>query len=121
MHPRYRLYLVPKGWDDLYVVGATQIESNDNGPMTVRSALELLSAAYSLHTGFAEARIVDVRTNCRPALNDNLPRIQQQGLDFESERFISSWFLISASDWLSKRSVPRWYSLMPITVSLNLK
>ncbi len=76
MHPRYRLYLVPRGYDDLYIVGATQIESSDMGPMTVRSSLELLSAAYSLHSGFAEARIVDMRTNCRPALNDNLPKIE---------------------------------------------
>jgi glycine oxidase len=76
MHPRYRLYLVPRGYDDLYIVGATQIESNDMGPMTVRSSLELLSAAYSLHSGFSEARIVDMRTNCRPALEDNLPKIE---------------------------------------------
>ena len=76
MHPRYRLYLVPRGCDDLYIIGATQIESNDRGPMTVRSSLELLSAAYSLHPGFAEARIVDMRTNCRPAFNDNLPKIE---------------------------------------------
>jgi glycine oxidase len=76
MHPRYRLYLVPRGHDNLYIVGATQIESNDKGPMTVRSSLELLSAAYSLHPGFAEARIVDMKTNCRPALNDNLPKIE---------------------------------------------
>jgi len=76
MHPRYRLYVVPRGYDDLYVIGATQIESNDKGPMTVRSSLELLSAAYSLHPGFAEARIVDMRANCRPALKDNLPKIE---------------------------------------------
>ena len=76
MHPRYRLYLVPKGYDHLYVIGATQIESNDKGPITVRSSLELLSAAYSLHSGFAEARIVDTKTNCRPAFNDNLPRVE---------------------------------------------
>lgn len=76
MHPRYRLYLVPKGVDDLYVIGATQIESNDKGAITVRSSLELLSAVYSLHAGFSEARIVDMRTNCRPALNDNLPKIK---------------------------------------------
>jgi glycine oxidase len=76
MHPRYRMYLVPRGHDNMYTIGATQIESNDNGPMTVRSSLELLSAAYSLHPGFAEARIIEMRTNCRPALNDNLPKIE---------------------------------------------
>ncbi len=75
MHPRYPLYIVPKGYDDLYIIGATQIESNDTGPITVRSSLELLSAAYSLHTGFAEARIVETRTNCRPSLHNNLPQI----------------------------------------------
>ena len=76
MHPRYRLYIVPRGHDNLYVIGATQIESNDTGPMTVRSSLELLSAAYSMHSGFAEARVVEMRANCRPALKDNLPKIE---------------------------------------------
>lgn len=74
MHPRYRLYLVPRR-DDLYVLGATQIESGDAGPVTVRSALELLSAAYSLHPGLAEARLVHSDANLRPALDNNLPRI----------------------------------------------
>jgi glycine oxidase len=78
MHPRYRIYLVPKLKDDLYLIGATQIESNDMGPITVRSTLELLSAAYSLHPGFAEARLVEAKTNCRPALKNNLPSIETQ-------------------------------------------
>lgn len=78
MHPRYRLYLVPRMRDDLYVIGATQIESDDNGPITVRSTLELLSAVYALHPGFAEARVLETKTNCRPALNNNLPRIEYQ-------------------------------------------
>ncbi|WP_196138720.1 glycine oxidase ThiO [Aliikangiella sp. G2MR2-5] len=77
MHPRYRLYLVPKGRDNLYTIGATQIESDDMGPLTVRSALELLTAAYSLHPGFSEARIVESKTNCRPALSNNLPQVRK--------------------------------------------
>jgi glycine oxidase len=40
--------------------------------------LELLSAAYSLHPGFGEARIVNSLTNCRPALDDNLPSIRHE-------------------------------------------
>lgn len=76
MHPRYRIYIVPRKKDDIYVIGATQIESSDMGPITVRSALELLSAAYSVHPGFAEAKVLETRTNCRPALADNLPRIE---------------------------------------------
>jgi glycine oxidase len=80
MHPRYRLYVVPRR-DDLYLIGATQIESEDRGEITVRSTLELLSAAYSLHPGFAEARVVDSGVNCRPALPDNQPKIfSQDGL-----------------------------------------
>lgn len=76
MHPRYRLYIVPRMKEDIYVIGATQIESNDSGPITVRSSLELLSAVYSLHSGFAEARVLETRANCRPALVDNLPRVE---------------------------------------------
>ena len=35
----------------------------------------LLTTAYSLHSGFAEANIIKILVNCRPALADNLPRI----------------------------------------------
>ena len=76
MHPRYRLYIVPRA-NGRYVIGASEIESEDRSPMSVRSSLELLSAVYSVHAGFAEARIVNQLTNCRPALGDNLPRIEQ--------------------------------------------
>jgi len=43
----------------------------------VRSTLELLSAAYAVHSGFAEARIVEIATQCRPTLPNNLPAIRQ--------------------------------------------
>lgn len=80
MHPRYPLYIVPRD-ENLYVVGATSIESNDRGAITVRSELELLSAAYTLHPGFGEARILETCANLRPALPDHLPRImREQGL-----------------------------------------
>jgi glycine oxidase len=76
LHPRYKIYIVPRP-DNRYIIGATEIESNDKSPMSVRSSLELLSAVYSMHTGFAEARIINMVTNCRPTLKDNLPRIEQ--------------------------------------------
>jgi glycine oxidase len=60
----------------LFVIGATEIESDDMSPPSVRSTLELLSAAYSVHSGFAEARIIEVATQCRPTLPDNLPAIR---------------------------------------------
>ena len=75
VHPRYQLYIAPKP-NHQFMVGATEIESDDMGPMTVRSALELLSAAYSVHSGFAEARIVEQISQCRPAFSDNHPQIQ---------------------------------------------
>ena len=75
IHPRYPIYIAPKQ-DHLFVIGATEIESDDMSPPSVRSTLELLSAAYSVHSGFAEARILEVATQCRPTLPDNLPAIR---------------------------------------------
>ncbi len=77
MHPRYRIYIVPRA-KDIYIIGATQIESNSQESITVRSTLELLSAAYSVHSGFAEATVMNSRVNCRPALPDNLPMIESK-------------------------------------------
>jgi len=76
LHPRYKIYIVPRP-NNRYIIGATEIESEDKSPMSVRSSLELLSAVYSVHSGFAEARIVNMLTNCRPTLRDNLPKIEQ--------------------------------------------
>lgn len=74
MHPRYPLYVVPRP-NHHYIIGATSIESENLQKISVRSALELLSAAYSLHSGFAEARIIGMYQQLRPAFPDNLPRI----------------------------------------------
>ena len=74
MHPRYQLYVAPRGNHE-YVVGATEIESDSRAAMTVRSALELLSAAFSLHTGFAEAEILALDVGLRAAFDDNVPRV----------------------------------------------
>jgi glycine oxidase len=49
----------------------------------VRSALELLGAAYTVHPAFGEARIVEFGSGLRPAFPDNLPRIS-----VEQERII---------------------------------
>jgi glycine oxidase len=75
IHPRYPIYIAPKE-DDVYVVGATEIESDDLSQMSVRSAMELLSAVYTVHSGFAEARILEMATQCRPTLKNNLPEIK---------------------------------------------
>ncbi|RCX08245.1 FAD-dependent oxidoreductase [Extensimonas vulgaris] len=75
VHPRYPIYIAPKQ-EHLFVIGATEIESEDLSPVSVRSALELLSTAYTVHSGFAEARILEIATQCRPTLPDNLPAIR---------------------------------------------
>ena len=75
IHPRYPIYIAPKE-NDVYVVGATEIESDDLSEMSVRSAMELLSAVYTVHSGFAEARILEMATHCRPSLKNNLPEIR---------------------------------------------
>ncbi len=78
LHPRHPLYIVPRG-DGLFMLGATQIESAATGPVTARSALELLSAAYALDPRFGEAEIVEFGADLRPAFPDNVPRIVQRG------------------------------------------
>ena len=55
------------------------IESEETGAVSVRSALELLSTAYALHPAFGEAEIVEFGAAVRPAFPDNLPRIVVNG------------------------------------------
>jgi len=73
LHPRHPIYVVPWG-DGRFVIGATVIESEDGGPATVRSALELLGSAYALDPAFGEAEILDMGAGIRPAFPDNIPR-----------------------------------------------
>lgn len=75
VHPRYRLYIVPRT-DNVYMIGASEINVEDNSQISVRSALEFLTAAYSMHPGFLEARILKTATHSRPTLPDGLPKIK---------------------------------------------
>lgn len=75
MHPRYKLYAVPKP-SNRYIIGATEIESDDQSPVSVQSMLELCSALYTLNPAFAEARVVELDANLRPAYLDNMPRVE---------------------------------------------
>jgi glycine oxidase len=94
LHPRYQLYIVPRPNNE-YVIGATQVESEDNRQVTVRSALELLSALYSLHTGFSEAEILSLSARCRPAFLDNLPKIQRTNFGLSLNGFFRHGYLLS--------------------------
>ena len=78
LHPRIPLYLVPRG-DGIYMIGATMIESSSWRPITVRSMLELLGAAFTLHPGLGEASVIETGVGLRPAFADNIPRLTHQG------------------------------------------
>ena len=78
MHPRYALYVAPRP-DHQFVVGATELESEDTGPVTLRSTLELGSALYSLHPAFGEARVLRLSAALRPALDDHRPAVALRG------------------------------------------
>lgn len=77
IHPRWPLYVIPRE-AGLFMLGATSIEAEDTG-VSVRSALELLGAAYTVHPAFGEARILEFGSGLRPAYPDNLPRIGIHG------------------------------------------
>lgn len=78
LHPRYPLYIVPRE-DHVFMIGATMIESDDKSSITARSLMELLSAAYALHPAFAQASVLEMGCDARPAFNDNLPRLRRRG------------------------------------------
>ena len=78
LHPRLPVYVVPRA-PGIFMVGATMLESESQGPVTARSVMELLAAAYALHPAFAEAEILETGAALRPAFADNLPRLLWRG------------------------------------------
>ncbi|WP_342131674.1 FAD-dependent oxidoreductase [Hydrogenophaga sp. OTU3427] len=78
LHPRHRVYLVPRP-DDVVVLGASEIESEDRSPVSLKSAVELMAAAHSVVPALAEARILRLDVNLRPAYADHAPRIEHHG------------------------------------------
>jgi glycine oxidase len=93
LHPRWPLYVVPRAGGRFFI-GATSIEGEAEG-VSLRSALELLSAAYALHPAFAEARIVEIGAALRPAFPDNLPRIVVDGRRLAVNGLYRHGFLIA--------------------------
>ena len=79
IHPRYAIYVAPRPGSQ-FIVGATELDSEDAGPPTLRSTLELGSALYSLHPEFGEARVLRLAAALRPALPDHRP-VAGQGAD----------------------------------------
>ena len=96
LHPRHRVYLVPRP-GDIVLVGASEIESEDRSPVSLRSAVELMSAAHSVLPALAEARIQRLDANLRPALPDNEPHIETAaGLVRINGLFRHGWLIAPA-------------------------
>lgn len=94
LHSRIPLYIVPRG-DGVFMLGATTVESDHRGPVTVRAVLEMLSAAYALHPAFAEAEVLELGADARPAFPDNLPRIRRKGDTIYANGLYRHGFLLS--------------------------
>ncbi len=94
LHPRFPLYIVPRG-DGVFMLGATQIESEERWRASARSVMELLSAAYALHPAFGEAEVMEIGADARPAFPDNLPRITRQGGAIHVNGLFRHGFLLS--------------------------
>ena len=96
LHPRHRVYIVPRP-GNLFVIGASEIESEDRSPVSLRSAVELMAAAHSAIPELAEARIVHMEANLRPALPDNEPHTHREpGLLRINGLFRHGWLLAPA-------------------------
>lgn len=96
MHSRHSIYIVPRP-DHHFVVGASEIESEDRSPVSVRSTLELLSAAHSAIPALAEARVIHSETNLRPALPNNLPALRHApGITVINGLYRHGWLIAPA-------------------------
>jgi glycine oxidase len=94
LHPRIPLYVVPRANGE-FMIGATMIESAEKGAVSVRSAIEMLSAAYALHPAFGEAEILEMSADVRPAYPDNEPRIDERGGRIFVNGFFRHGFLLA--------------------------
>ena len=108
LHPRHPLYIVPRA-GGLFMLGATQIESASRAPVTARSVLELLSAAYALDPRFAEGSVVELGADLRPAFPDNIPRVTVRGRVLHLNGLFRHGYLMApalarqAADYLTDR------------------
>ncbi|PTQ68296.1 FAD-dependent oxidoreductase [Celeribacter persicus] len=94
LHPRFPCYIVPRG-EGQFMIGATMVETTRSGPITARAAMELLSAAYTLHPAFAEAEIVMTGAGLRPSFPDNIPAIHRDGTGFHINGMYRHGFLMA--------------------------
>jgi len=117
LHPRHRIYMVPRSLNEL-VLGASEIESEDRSPVSLQTAVELMSAAHSLMPQLGEARIIRLDRNLRPACFDNQPVLQvEPGLARLNGLYRHGWLLAPAlvERLLQHTGLPHALSLLPRT------
>ncbi len=94
LHPRFPVYVVPRG-GGVFMIGATMVESDAAIGVTARSAMELLSAVWTLHPAFGEAEIIEMGANLRPAFPNNLPAWRRDGATWRVNGLYRHGFLLS--------------------------
>ncbi len=102
LHPRRPVYVVPRG-EGLFMVGATMIENEERARVTARSVVELVNSAFAIHPAFAEAEIVEMGSDLRPAFPDNLPRLIRRGRRVYINGLYRHGFLLAPA--LARRAV----------------
>ena len=107
LHPRIPLYIVPRANNE-FMIGATMIESAEKGAVSVRSAIELLSAAYALHPAFGEAEILEMSADVRPP-SPTTSRASRSAAAGSSST--ASFATASCSRRLSRSARRRWRSI----------
>ncbi len=94
LHPRFPCYLVPRA-NGRFMVGATMVESSDDGPISVRALIEMLSSAYTIHPAFAEAKILETGIGLRPSFPNNVPQIIEKDNQFYVNGMYRHGFLLA--------------------------
>jgi glycine oxidase len=118
LHPRIPLYVVPRG-DGVFMIGATMIESEERGGASVRSTVELLNAAYTLHPAFGEAEILEIGADLRPAFPDNLPAVRREGGTFYVNGLFRHGFLLAPA--MAKRAAEAVLDSLMETANADLR
>ena len=108
LHPRFKIYIVPHE-NRRILVGATEIESQDISPISLQSALDLLTVAQYVFPELSEARILSTDVNLRPASFNNQPFFQiKENLVHVNGLFRHGWLVAPALllEVFSKLNIP---------------
>ena len=77
------------------MVGATMIESNSAGPITARSMMELLNAAYSLHPALSGRRRSSKQGWDSPRPTRTICRVSSAREHHQHQRALQTRFLLA--------------------------